>query len=95
MSTALGMAAGFNFLIWIIYSSPPNLSRFQVDSRISLSLSSMVNETFQVSDASAVDSVLVGGNQLDTPSALGTDKVFAPSEGGVYQVLPTPPSVIP
>jgi hypothetical protein len=95
VSTALGMAAGFNFLIWIIYSSPPNLSRFQVDSRISLSLSSMVNETFQVSDASAVDSVLVGGNQLDTPSALGTDKVFAPSEGGVYQVLPTPPSVIP
>jgi hypothetical protein len=92
-STALGMAAGFNLLIWIIYSSPPNLSRFQIDSRISLSLSAMVNETLQVSDSSAVDSVMVGGTQLDAPSALGTDKVFAPSEGGVYQVLPMPPAV--
>ena len=94
-STFLGMAAGFNLLIWMIYSFPPNLSRFQVDSRISLSLSAMVNETLQVSDASAVDSVMVGGSQLDAPSALGTDKVFAPSEGGVYQVLPTPPAAIP
>ena len=95
VSTALGIAAGFNLLIWIIYSSPPNLSRFQVNSRISLSLSAMVNETLRVSDSSAVDSVMVGGSLIDTPMAMGTEKVFAPSEGGVYQVLPTPPAVVP
>ena len=88
VSTALGMIAGFNLLVWILYSSSPNLSRYQIDSRVSLSLSLMVNETLQVSDASAVDSIMVGGPMLDTPSGLGTDKIFAPSEGGVYQVLP-------
>jgi hypothetical protein len=88
ISTVVGLAAGFNLLMWIFYSSTPNLLRYQIVSQVSLSLASLVNGAVLTSEGSASDSVTVGGPQLDAPEPLGGDQIFAPTEGGVYPVIP-------
>ena len=90
LATAAGLLVGWNLLLCLYLNMRPDRPRYNMISRVNLASFVRLEDGLYEGEGFGKDEVLLGGTGFNSPQVLDSPKVMAPSEGGFYQLIPTP-----
>ena len=88
ISSLLALAFGWNTVMFMFISLRPDQKRFNVINRVDLRAFVRLGDVAYDLSVQGRHEKLLGVDQYNQPAVLGSPKVMAPSEAGVYQLIP-------
>lgn len=88
ISSLLALAFGWNVVMFMFITLRPDQKQFSVINRVDLRAFVRLGDIAYDLSGQGVNEKLLGVDQWDQPAVLGSPKVMAPSEAGLYQLIP-------